>query len=124
MKPLKDIVRDLRQDNRVLPRKPLTQQELDTLKREEEERRKERAEKFKQPMSGITHTRRGVVVTQRPVEPTRRIDRELAGDSAVSSDLDPDCEHEWQWKGGVKSCWLCGGAAPVDRRDSSTRWKG
>lgn len=37
--------------------------------------------------------------------------------------LDPECEHIWLWESGVKTCRLCGGMAPLDRRDSSTRWK-
>lgn len=36
---------------------------------------------------------------------------------------DGDCNHQWQWKSGVKTCWLCGAPAPVDRRDRSTTWQ-
>lgn len=37
--------------------------------------------------------------------------------------LDPTCEHQWSWKNGTKHCWLCGGPAPLDRRDKSTSWQ-
>ena len=40
----------------------------------------------------------------------------------------PSCEHQWQWKGGVKSCWLCGASSDKSddvrsRRDSTTTWQ-
>lgn len=35
-----------------------------------------------------------------------------------------DCDHQWQWKGGVKSCWLCGQPEDIrSRRDKSTSWQ-
>ena len=45
-------------------------------------------------------------------------------DAVVEEVLDPQCGHKWSYKNGKKFCWLCGGPAPTDRRDSSTRWKG
>lgn len=35
-----------------------------------------------------------------------------------------DCDHQWQWKDGVKSCWLCGQPEDIrSRRDKSTTWQ-
>lgn len=32
-------------------------------------------------------------------------------------------EHAWKWERGVKTCWICGSPAPLDRRDESTSWQ-
>lgn len=35
-----------------------------------------------------------------------------------------DHKHKWEWRQGVKQCWVCGDPAPLDRRDSTTGWNG
>lgn len=39
--------------------------------------------------------------------------------SGPTEPLDPNCQHKPSYKDGVKFCWLCGGAYPLDERPPS-----
>lgn len=107
MRNVRDIVRDLRADTTVRPKKeaaPLPTEaprpQIKTIPLVEKHGDVYRPK--------VPHT--PVVYRERQEEPTYDV-------------LEPECEHQWQWKSGKKTCWLCGGAAPVDRRDASTTWQ-
>lgn len=40
-------------------------------------------------------------------------------ESGPTEALDPNCQHKPSYKDGLKFCWLCGGAYPLDERPPS-----
>lgn len=114
MRNVRDIVRGFVQDTTVKPKREWTLEEQKQFAQQELE-----AKKLQQTSKPAAP--KPVIQLQRPAEAqhtpsTAEID--------TQDRLDPTCEHQWSWKGGVKTCWLCGGPAPQDKRDSSTRWRG
>lgn len=125
MRDVRSIVRDMLGSERKEP-KPFTPEELGKIKAQQHEE-EDRAKKVRAKNAALPEAVRHVPPAEYKVP--QHVPRKEGSSSDSSNTAGPRCEfgdngkHQWRWEKGVKTCWLCEKAAPLDERSSRTSWQ-